>query len=116
MLLTILVLGGGVRGGRLVAGPLAGLCGTAARNGTSGCLPLCATSATLTPVTSSRLLKGASSMAKRAARPGNVSMSLQVLCGCFQSPVLSLMLLWFCCCAPEKTQELSRPARLRDSS
>lgn len=88
-----------------------GLCGTAARKGTSGCLSLCATSATLTPVTSSRLLKGASSTANRAARPGSVSRSFQVLCGCFRSPVLSLMLVWCCCCAPEKTLELSRPAR-----
>ena len=72
---------------------MAGLCGTAARKCTSGCLSLCATSARLTPVTCSRLLKGASTTAKRAARPGSVSMSFQVLCGSFLSPVLSLMLL-----------------------
>ena len=47
-----------------------GLCGTAARKGTSGCLSLCATSARLTPVTSSRLLKGASTTAKRGCPAG----------------------------------------------
>ena len=99
-LLTAFAPGGGVRGGLSGERLLVGLCGTAARSGRSGCLSSCATRERLTPVTSRRLLKGASTMAKRAARPGSASMSFQVAGECFLSPFL--MLLWLCCCAPEK--------------
>ena len=100
-LLTLLGLGPGVCSGRSGGTLPVGLCGTAARKGASGCLLLWATSDRPTPVTSSRLLKGASTRAKRAARPGSVSMSFQVLSARCLSPVLSRMLLCCCSCAPE---------------
>lgn len=94
---TRLGIGCGVCGGLLGAGPLSGICGTAAREGASGWRLSCDSSVRLTPVISSLALKGASTTANRAARPGSASMSRHADAACSLRAAGRPLRSWGCC-------------------